>query len=53
MMSALKALAAAKAANIAIEVEADKVLRGPDLSNDRANDAVDLLVANKPDLLRI
>jgi hypothetical protein len=54
MMSALKALAAAQAVNIAIEVQADKlVLRGPDLSSDSANNVIDLLVANKPDLLRI
>jgi hypothetical protein len=50
MTSALKALAAAKEARIAVEVEGEKlVLRGSDLSNE----IVDLFIANKPDLMRV
>lgn len=50
MMSALKALAAAKEAGIEVEVEGEElVLRGQDLFNEVA----DALIASKPDLMRV
>ena len=50
MMSALKALAAAKEAGIEVEIEGEElVLRGEDLFNEVA----DALIASKPDLVRV